>query len=370
MISGASRRTRIVAAVLPLLLVSGFAYAGQKLQREDHKTIDVQGQTTIIINNARGKTIVVGERGAKTVKIVAEKWVHAKDSKSAQRIMDGLEFDVEVEGETIAVISKLPKDAGKDHSFWSVVKGKKHGAYIDITVEVPYEFGVETSTTSGDVQVTNISGLARVNATSGNVMLREIGGTSVIELTSGNINASEIGGDLHIAASSGNAEVRRVKGQLAVQATSGNVYAYEVGGGAMVNLITGDLELKGCLGDVIFSTSSGSALIKGVVGGVSATSSHGNLDVVIVPVGEKEFYLNTSSGDVVLHYFAAEDYGFLLDVNTCTGSIKGDLELTKLDRVTRRKLKGVVGNGKSRVVIETASGNVSIIERTGKSKDQ
>jgi DUF4097 and DUF4098 domain-containing protein YvlB len=368
MSSGANLSTRIVAAALPLLLVSGFAHAGHKLQREDRKTVDVDGQTLIIINNARGKMIVVGERCAKKVTIVAEKWVHAKNAETAQAIMDVLEFDVEVEGETIALISKLPKAARKDHSFWSVVKGGKQNAYIDFTIEVPYEFSVQTSTTSGNVQVTNVAGLAHVSATSGDVLLREIGGTSVVELTSGNMEPGEIGGDLRVAASSGNAEIRRVRGFVAVQATSGNVFAYEVGGDAMVNLITGDLELKGCLGDVNFSTSSGSAMLKGIKGSVNATSSHGDLNVAIVPIGEKEFYLSTSSGNVVLHYVAADNYGFLLDVNTCTGTIKGDLEITQLDQVTRRKLKGVVGNGKARVVIETASGNVSIVERTGKSK--
>ena len=161
--------------------------------------------------------------------------------------------------------------------------------------------------------------------------------------------------------------MRRVKGLLKVETTSGNVHAYEVGGDAKVQLITGNLDLTGCLGNVDFSTSSGSGRIVGVRGSVSATSSSGDLDVAILPVGEKEFYLSTSSGNVVVQFLPEQNYGFLLDVNTCTGAIRGDMELTKLDQISRRKLKGVVGNGKSRVVIETASGNVSIIEGKKKS---
>jgi len=352
-------------AVIPLLLVSGIAHAGHKLQREDRKSVDVGGQTAIVISNARGKTIVMGESGAKLVNIVANKWVHAKDGETAQKIMDALDFVVEVSDDKIAIISKLPKEFSKDHSFWSVVKGGKHGAYIDFTVEVPYDFDVHTSTTNGDVRVTNIGGVANINATSGDVLLRDIGGGSVIELTSGSIQVGDLGGDLRIAASSGNAEIRRVKGVLAVEATSGNVQAFEVGGDVVVSLITGDLMLEGCLGNVNFSTSSGNATIIDVLGGVNATSSSGNLDVVILPVGEKEFYLNTASGDVALRFDPAKNYGFLLNVNTCTGSIQGDLDI-RLDQISRRTLKGVAGNGKSRVVIETASGNVSIYERPEK----
>jgi DUF4097 and DUF4098 domain-containing protein YvlB len=368
MISGVNRKSRMLAVALPLLLVSGIAYAGHKLQREDRKVIDVDGQHTLVIVNTRGKTIVVGEDGAKQVTIVANKWVKAQDSETAEKIMEALRFEVEVLEGKIAVTSKLPKSSGGDRSFWSLVKSGKHKAYIDFTVEVPYGFDVHTSTTSGDVQVTNIGGTARVNATSGDVLLREIRGPSVVDLTSGNIQADDLGGDLQVAASSGNAEIRRVKGQMAIQATSGNVDAYEVGGNAVVNLISGNLVLKGCLGDVQFSTSRGNAEIMEVLGGVNATTSSGDLDVVIVPVGDKEFYLNTSSGNVVVYYLKADDYGFLLDVNTCTGAIRGDMDLKQLDQISRRKLKGIVGNGKSRVVIETASGDVSIIEQAEKAE--
>jgi hypothetical protein len=367
MTSFACPSSRIAAAVIPLLLVSGLAHAGQKLQREDRRKIDVSGQTAIVVTNARGKTIVVGEKGAKQISIVASKWVHAKDEETAQRIMDALDFDVDVLKDKVAVTSRLPKDISVDHSLWSVIKGSKLGAYIDLTVEVPYEFDVSTSTTNGDVQVTNVAGQANVNATSGDVLVRDVGRGSVIELTSGNIEAADLGGDLHIAASSGSADIRRVKGIVAVEATSGSVRAYEVAGDATVNLISGDLVLQGCLGNVNFSTSTGDAKIVDVRGGVNATSSSGDLDVMIVPVGEKEFYLNTASGNIALHFEPAKDYGFMLNVNTCTGAIQGDLDI-KLDQITRRTLRGVAGNGKSRVVIETASGNVSIYEIAQKSE--
>jgi len=366
MLPNAHHRMRLVAAALPLVLISSLAWAGHKVQRVEKKTVKVDGETVVIVNNARGKTIVIGEPGAKQVTIVASMLVHAKDADAAGRAMEALRFDVEKKDNKIVIISKLPRTEKGGHSFWSVVKGDKYGALIDFTIEVPRDFDVETATTSGDVQVSGVTGTARVIATSGDVLLREIGSGSTVELTSGAIEASEIGGDLRIAATSGNARITRVKGLLQVQTTSGNVTAVEVGGDAMVQLVTGDVDLEGCLGNVSISTASGNARIVGVLGSVNATSSSGDLDVVIIPVGDKEFYLNTATGDVKVFFLPDQDYGFLLDVNTCTGAIYGDMELTKLDQVSRRKLKGVVGNGKSRVIIETASGNVSIVERTEK----
>jgi hypothetical protein len=354
--------TRAAGVALPLLLVAGLVYAGHKVQREVRKSIDVGAQKTLVVTNTRGKTIVVGEPDTGQIRIMAAKWVKAKNPEAAEKIMDALDFNVELLEDEVLIVSNLPKSAKEDRSLWEMVKGHGEIAWIDFTIEVPSRFNVFASTTSGDVQVTNIKGFAQVNATSGDVLLREIGREAVVELTSGDIRAGEIGGDLQIVASSGSSEVKRVKGGLAVQATSGSVFAREVGGNAMVSLISGNFELKDCLGDVNFNTSKGDARIAGVFGGVNATTSSGKLDVVIVPVGEKEFYLNTSSGDVVLHYEPAKDYGFLLDVNTCTGSIKGDMEINTVTQISRTKLRGVVGNGKSRVIIETASGNVSIVQ--------
>ncbi len=367
MITGLHRKARLAGVALPLLLLAGAAYAGHKVQREDRKTVDVTTQTTLVITNTRGKTIVVGDPDSRQIKIIASKWVKASDAEAAERIMETLDFDVEVLENEVLIVSRLPRITKENRSLWEMVKRHGQIAWIDFTVEVPSRFDVHTNTTSGDVQLTNITGVANVNATSGDVLLREIGGESIIEITSGDIEAGEIGGNLRIVASSGSAEVHRVKGTLVVQTTSGNVYAREVGGDSMINLVTGNLELTGCLGDVNFSTSRGNARIVGVIGGVNATTSSGKLDVVIVPVGEKEFYLNTASGDVVLHYAPAEDYGFLLDVNTCTGWIKGDLDIKTVSQISRRKLRGVVGNGKSKVIIETASGNVSIVELSKKS---
>lgn len=362
------RSNRILAAAVPLLLVSVLAQAGRELQVQEKRTVVVKGQKLIVVTNTRGKTIVMGEAGAKQVTIIADKRVEAGSAEEAKRLMEQVDFDVESEDEKISITSRLPESDKDSRSIWSVVRGGP-GFRIDFTIEIPRHFDVHTFTTSGDVRVTNVDGVARVNATSGDVLLRDIDGPSVIDLTSGGIEAVGIGGDLKIAASSGDARIHRVKGVLVVETTSGNVDAREVGGDATVELVTGDLELTGCLGNVVFSTSSGSGRIVGVRGGVSATSSSGDLEVAILPVGEKEFYLSTASGNVVVRFLPERDYGFLLDVNTCTGSIRGDMELTKLDEISRRKLKGVVGNGKSRVVIETASGDVSIIERRDKGEE-
>ena len=76
---------------------------------------------------------------------------------------------------------------------------------------------------------------------------------------------------------------------------------------------------------------------------------------------------SSSSGDIDISYIPAKDYGFHLDVNTNSGSIEGDMPI-KVSRVDRRKLQGVVGTGSAHVQIETASGDVSIVEKEDAAK--
>jgi hypothetical protein len=352
---------------LSLLFVSGAAHAGHKLQREERKTVDVTSQTRLLVKNAQGRVIVVGTPNISKVTITAEKWVQAKDAEAAAQIMRLLTFDVETRRDDIEVVARQPRGLRKERSVWALVKGEKKTAYIDFTIEVPRSFDVKAATTSGDVRITNIDGATVVNATSGDVELREIGNASRVYLTSGNVNAVDLGGDLEIAASSGDALVRGVKGLFSMEATSGNVEAFEIEGDALIKLFNGDLVIEGCLGDLEFKTASGDARIAEVLGNIKASSSSGDLDVVIIPVGEKEFFLNTSSGNIDVYYLTTTEDGFLLDVNTCSGTIHGDLQI-KLDKVTRQRLKGIVGTGKSKVIVETASGNVFIKERAGDKK--
>ncbi|MCK5408218.1 MAG: DUF4097 family beta strand repeat protein, partial [Candidatus Krumholzibacteria bacterium] len=98
---------------------------------------------------------------------------------------------------------------------------------------------------------------------------------------------------------------------------------------------------------------------RNVLGSVRAFASSGDVTMHIVPVGNKEFVVKTASGDVSVMFASADRYGFLLDVSTASGSIEGDLDI-RLDKVSRRVLRGVVGTGECKLMIETASGNIII----------
>jgi DUF4097 and DUF4098 domain-containing protein YvlB len=345
-----------------LVAVAGGA-AATKVEREERKTVTVGDQTRIVVKNARGKTAVVGSDEARAITIVARKIVRERDASRAERMLDELRFEVlERDGEI--VVETHGDDVSENRRLWALL-GRGGVAVIDYTIEVPRSFSADAQASSGRIRVTGLAGAARATATSGDIVLLDIGGDALAEVTSGSIEVRGVRGDLKASATSGETVVEHVGGDLVAEATSGDVVASRVGGNAFVRLVSGDLVLDGCLGDVTLRTSSGDASIQDAGGGVSAQSSSGDLEVDIVPVGEKDFRLSTSSGDVAVVYPAGEDCGFRLEVRTSSGNIQGDMAI-RLDKISRRELRGIVGSGSARIVIETASGDVTIVEEKKK----
>lgn len=364
------RGNRLGLAVLGLTVVlcaalAGSAHAGHKVEREHRRTVAVTDHTAVTVSNPRGKTVIVGREGATEVVIIATKIAKAQDKEMAEEILARLHYEVR-EKDGIIVVRTVTDGMDDGRSLLSALLGRKQLACIDYAIEVPQSFSVETATTSGDVRVSNVRGPAAVSATSGAIELREIEGEVTVALTSGRIEARDVGGNLMVAASSGDVIVENVGGSFTMHATSGSARVLRVAGDTEIVLVSGSFELKGCLGDVTFRTSSGDAEIVDVGGNINAVTSSGDIDVMILPIEGKNFMLSSSSGNIGVFYLTPEDYGFFLDVSTASGSIEGDMDI-KVDKISRRELRGVVGSGASKIMIETASGDVSIIERSSAS---
>lgn len=349
-----------VGALVGVLLPAVSVYAGShKLTRDETRRIQVTSETGLLVNNSRGKTLVVGKRGTSEVIIRATKFVHAESEQSAVEWMDDLTFRVDTDGERIAITTKYPGRAEREGSFWAFLRGIRYRAAVEYTIEVPGGFDVDVSSASGDAQITSIDGNCAVYGSSGDVLLKTIGGSAFVEVSSGDIEITGVQGDIQVQSSSGDALIRDAGGSINLVATSGDMEVYSAGGDATVELASGDFTLDGCQGNVVSRTASGNAVLKDVLGSVRAFAGSGDVRMNIFPVGDKEFLVNTASGDVNIVFATPERYGFRLDVSTASGSIEGDLDI-RLDKVSRRVLRGVVGSGDGRLTIETASGDIVI----------
>jgi hypothetical protein len=349
-----------LAVLITLTALTTATAAGGRVDREERRTVSAAGKNELSVKNPRGRTVVVGKDGLSEVSIVVTKSARGHDAQDANELLDRLEVEIGERGGEVWV--ETHDDGSKDGGIWSYVKGDHRNAWVDYTIEVPRGFSVSASATSGEVRISNIQGDAAVSATSGAVDIRAIGGAAEVAITSGSVDAVEIGGDMELSATSGDVVIDKVGGKLKLEGTSGDFNVTRVGGDAAVRLSSGDFVLEGCSGNVSFDAASSDARITEVTGSIEASTSSGDIEVLIVPVADRLFDLSSSSGDIDVHYVPAKEYGFRLDVKTGNGSIEGDLPI-KVSRLDRRRLQGVVGTGAARVEIETASGDVTIMEQ-------
>lgn len=354
----------LVLAAMLVCLSTAHAVPGDRQEKEEKATVPAKGKVALVVKNARGRTVIVGRPDATAVSIVGVKTVVARDSKDATSMMDNLTMDVSDKGDEVVIESR---DDNKYEDWgWtvmSVVKGNRRSSWIDYTIEVPVSFRVNASTSSGEIRISNIGGNADVEATSGDVSLRGVGAGARVAMTSGDLDASDIGGDMTVGATSGNVTIENVRGKLDIRGTSGDFDVSQVLKDVNVQLTSGDFVLQGCSGNVVFRSASGDARMSEIGGSVDASSSSGDIEVLISPVGSRTFSFSSSSGDIDISYVPAKDYGFQLDVSTNSGSIEGDMPI-KVSRVDRRRLQGVVGSGTAKVEVDTASGDVTIVEKS------
>lgn len=352
-----------VAVVTGLIAVGpALAGSGGRVTREEKRVVGASGKTSINIKNPRGRTVVVGKEDATSVTVVSVKAAQGRDDDETRAMLDKLHVDVSEHGTTIEIETRDDNSWNDGSSLWSFVKGGRRSAWVDYTIEVPYKMAVNAHTTSGEIRVSNIGGDGNVSSTSGDVSVRGIGGDATLHVTSGDLEATDVGGSLTLVATSGDVTVDHVGGKLIAEGTSGDLRASRIEGNAEIHMTSGDLLLDGCSGDASVRTSSGDTRLNEVEGSIDASSSSGDIQAMIVPVKGRTFKLSSSSGDVRVYYEPVRDFGFDLDVRTSSGSIEGDLPI-KVSRVDRRRLQGVVASGAANLAIETASGNVTIMER-------
>ncbi len=344
----------IILAATALVTVHAYPALAGLSEREETKQVSLDGETQLVVRNARGRTIVVGRQNATDVSVVVKKWSRGLDNVN----LEDITVEIEQDGEAVTVITNVPR-IHRSGKVWRLFSRGRPGWGVDLTLEVPIGFDVASSSTSGDVRLSNV-GTVLVNATSGDINIREAAAVSV-ELTSGDVEIGDVAGDVRVRSTSGNADLKRIGGDVEVSATSGDIEAEEVSGGFTGAVTSGDLYLNGCLGDVDFTALSGDADIENAEGSVLVNSASGDISVWIVPLKDRKFDFNTSSGDIDIVFATPNDYGFKLNLTTSSGAIDADLDI-RVEKISRRQLRGVVGNGLAMMIVDTATGDVTIRE--------
>lgn len=170
----------------------------------------------------------------------------------------------------------------------------------------------------------------------------------------GSANVSTLSGDISVADAEGKVTLESVSGDVQAEGIKGDVRAESVSGGVSLRSIDGDIAAESVSGRITIAGAASSTVRAETVGGSLS------YDGTIEPTGSYSFA--THSGSLTLAVPA--NAGATVSLETFSGSVDSDFPVTLESGANRQKgesqLDFRIGDGRSRIVLETFSGNIRI----------
>jgi DUF4097 and DUF4098 domain-containing protein YvlB len=275
-----------------------------EVQKDIDRVFDVKPGGELTLNTDAGSVIV-------------EAW-----DKNQVSVLVGLSGDEEQ-------LKRFRVEFKSDDSTVSIV-GKQKGRFFpwhwqssDIVfhIKVPSHFRSKINTAGGDVSVTGVEGKTRC------------------ETSGGTLKLSSIVGEVYGETSGGDVIIKNVRGDVEGH-TSG-----------------GDIKVDSVLGALKVTTSGGEVVLLRVDGRIYGETSGGNIEARLL--GEnKGVHLETSGGNVSV--YVRKDIAANLQASTSGGSVKCDLPVMVLGKISEDELHGKLNGGGNLIELSTSGGNINI----------
>ncbi|HEV7518962.1 MAG TPA: DUF4097 family beta strand repeat-containing protein [Thermoanaerobaculia bacterium] len=323
-----------------------------------------------------------GDSAAETRKLLAGmKWVRSHDQKGREEM--ALSYPVETyrgfhfprrddERSDLPEFLRFLADAGHTSTIYRgerirIYPRRRSGVptlYADLRISVPSGAAIAVHDILGAVRGEDLTGNVEVDTGSGDVRFGAFSGTLKVETGSGDIRLGSAKGETAVHTGSGDITVGSLVGNGRFETGSGDVVLDQVAAGKLT-----------------LDTGSGNVTIKaGTVAKIAAKTGSGNVRVSQVEL--EELVADTGSGDVTLQSSLAQ--ARQVRIGTGSGDIRiaagpqatfdldsdqgsGDLRVGYADATLRKHGSKVVGarrgDGRTRIHIETGSGDCSILPK-------
>ncbi len=354
--------TAVRAALITAILIAAAAAEGASYKHEEviSKSISVEDAKQLVIESLSGDIIVTGEEGRDTIELKIVKVVRADDEEAARKIAESMGVVVTRPGDMIRIETRYPKKGRVKKSIFSFFVERGQSMSISLRLTVPAGMSVHAASASGDIEIGHMMSGVEASSASGDLIIRNISGDLEAHVASGNIEVEDVGGSVALGSAAGDIVVRNIEGDAEISVATGDVEITSIGGSLDLNSYTGDSVVDG-VGAVTYNGISGSARFVDVRGAVEASAASGDLSFRVAPETLVDYHITASSGNVILRFLEIMEDGFVLKAATTSGEINARLPIT-VTRVNRNRITGIVRDGRARVFLETASGDITVEE--------
>ncbi len=309
------RWTVVVGALLALVVLPLAARADERIEQKFEKIESLEKDGKVILSNISGMIEVRGWSQGQ-VKIEALKISRADTAELAKENAGKVEIAVEKTGNILRIETKYPESR----------RFRRNGINVSVNYKVwiPENASINVRSVSGAVTAEGIGGAFEGNITSGHVTLSKINGGIDCRAVSGGITAMDVVGDIGLRTVSGSISLERAKGSAELETTSGGIKMIAISGAKSVRakVLSGSISYEGEL------EKDGRYSLEALSGRIE----------MIVPSGS----------------------GFEIEAESFSGGIDTDFPITVSGRISRRELRGVIGNGGAVVRLKSFSGSINL----------
>ena len=378
-----------------LIIISGCDIQFGDWGQAKHE-ITVQQQATI---TAGSKLYVETSSGSITItggdvtecSVIARICGRAPTEEEAQLLAEQVKIELETVGNTLTV--KADKPASRN----------RRSISISYDITIPKQTNIECASSYGAIELANIKGSASGKTSSGSIEAKNIEGPVNLETSYGSVNCRNITGDqITVKSSSGSITAEIIKGSAQLTTSYGSIICTDMSDGdiklktssgkiKLSNMSFGDCDAHTSYGSIEsgeltgksiklhsgsgsinvtessadttnLSTSYGRITCRQITtNDITAKSGSGNLDITCSDSTPTEIIadLVTSYGNI--DFTAPQNFAGQVDLSTSYGSIRTDRQITISGEISKKKLKGTIGDGNGKLHMQTSSGSINLI---------
>jgi DUF4097 and DUF4098 domain-containing protein YvlB len=248
-----------------------------------------------------------------------------------------------------------------------------HPITSDLNIEIPRKAPVSISSQRGDVVITGRDGAVDVSSQRGDINADEINGNVNLNLDRGSARVSQISGDVSVQGRGEDVTLTDIKGAARLNGEIQTVKLSKVGKAVAFKSARTDLELAKLNGDldldsdslhgsdvtgpVRLTTRSKDITLEGVAGDARIENANSPINLELKSPGNVQ--IDNRNGDITVGL--PEKMGFKVDARTRGAEVQSDFsELQPKNDASQGSLSGTVGNGASRLVLNSEHGTISI----------
>ncbi len=208
------------------------------------RRFDVRPGGQLLVDLADGDALIESGGGGATVEVLAQ----AYDMDWARAVIERMRFDIRREGNRVIVEAEDPRI---ERAQWR----QHRSVAVEVRIVVPARFDAEIRTGDGDVALSDLDGVVRIESSDGDIAVGTVTGPAIrLRTEDGDITAGSLEGDqIELHTQDGDIRARRVAGRLTAVTQDGDV-ALDLAEPRETSVRTGDGDIVlAVLGDFGFS---------------------------------------------------------------------------------------------------------------------